>query len=384
MVIDRVEEHSIDRCPECGEAVVRCRGKGRTRSRVIEDIPEETRVEAVEHRIHRAYCPKCKKTVEAKVDAALPGSQVGHRAVALASWFRFGLGIPLNKIAEILNSHLSFQVSNGSVVRWGHRMAEIFDGWYQQIGESVKESGVVNADETGWRVLGKTHWLWCFCSDNSTYYQIDRSRGSPALTKFFTEAIAGTLVTDFWGAYNRVECGGRQKCLPHLFRELDSTSERDLSEVWQEFHKKLRRLLKDGLRLPGRERGLDGETYLLRRYRLDERLSELLESWKETSNRNVLRILKRLRRHREEIFTFLDPENGDVPSDNNRAEREIRPAVIMRKNSNGNQSERGATTQAVLMTLFRTLRRRGYDPLTQIVNALRHYTTAGNLPPLPP
>ena len=270
------------------------------------------------------------------------------------------------------------------MVRWGHRLAEIFGGWYRQIGESVKESGVVNADETGWRVLGKTHWLWCFCSDNATYYQIDQSRGSPALTKFFTEAIAGTLVTDFWGAYNRVQCGGRQKCLPHLFRELDSTSERDLSEVWRGFHKKLRRLLKDGLRLAKRERELDGETYLLRRYRLDERLTELLESWKETSNRNVLRILKRLRRHREEIFTFLDPENGDVPSDNNRAEREIRPAVIMRKNSNGNQSERGAATQAVLMTVFRTLRRRSHDPLAEIVKALRHYSGTGNLPPLPP
>ena len=111
-VIDRVEEHFVDLCPECGDVVVPCRGKGRTRSRVIEDIPEETRVEAVEHLIHRAYCPKCKKTVEPKVGAALPGSQVGHRAVTLASWFRFGLGIPLNKIAEILNSHLSFQVSN--------------------------------------------------------------------------------------------------------------------------------------------------------------------------------------------------------------------------------------------------------------------------------
>ena len=154
--------------------------------------------------------------------------------------------------------------------------------------------------------------------------------------------------------------------------------------MWQEFRKKLRHLLKDGLRLAARERELNGETYLRQRYCLDERLSELLESWKEASNANVLRICKRLRRHREEIFTFLDPENGDVPPDNNRAEREIRPAVIMRKNSNGNQSQRGAATQAVLMTVFRTLRRRGRDPLAEIVQALRHYTSAGDLPPLPP
>lgn len=33
---------------------------------------------------------------------------------------------------------------------------------------------------------------------------IDRSRGSPALQKFFTRAPEGTLITDFWSAYDAV------------------------------------------------------------------------------------------------------------------------------------------------------------------------------------
>ena len=41
--------------------------------------------------------------------------------------------------------------------------------------------------------------------------------------------------------------------------------------------------------------------------------------------------------------------------DNNHAERTIRPAVIIRKNSYGNRSQRGADCQAVLMSIFRTL-----------------------------
>ena len=52
---------------------------------------------------------------------------------------------------------------------------------------------------------------------------IDRSRGSPALMKFFIEEFAGTLVTDFWGAYNAVVCALRQTCLVHLLRELEHT-----------------------------------------------------------------------------------------------------------------------------------------------------------------
>jgi hypothetical protein len=61
----------------------------------------------------------------------------------------------------------------------------------------------------------------------------------------------------------------------------------------------------------------------------------------------------------------------------------IRPAVILRKNSQSNRSDRGAVTQAVLMSVYRTLRLRGHDPLRTISDALRTYLQTGQLPPLP-
>ncbi|HQL54655.1 MAG TPA: transposase, partial [Phycisphaerae bacterium] len=68
--------------------------------------------------------------------------------------------------------------------------------------------------------------------------------------------------------------------------------------------------------------------------------------------------------------------------ENNHAERMIRPAVILRKNSQSNRSDRGAGTQAVLMSIYRTLRLRGQDPLRTIADALRTYLQTGHLPPL--
>ena len=70
--------------------------------------------------------------------------------------------------------------------------------------------------------------------------------------------------------------------------------------------------------------------------------------------------------------------------DNNHAERAIGPAVIIRKNSYGNRSERGADTQAVLMSIFRTLKQRGHDPIRTITDAIATYLKIGQLPPLPP
>ncbi len=50
-----------------------------------------------------------------------------------------------------------------------------------------------------------------------------------------------------------------------------------------------------------------------------------------------------------------------VPADNNRAERELRPLVIARKISFGSQSEAGARTREVLMSVLHTLRKRRGD-----------------------
>ncbi len=64
------------------------------------------------------------------------------------------------------------------------------------------------------------------------------------------------------------------------------------------------------------------------------------------------RLIKRLRRHASELFTVLD--HPEVPFDNNHGERQIRPAVIARKNSYANGSEDGAETQAILTSVIRS------------------------------
>ncbi len=64
------------------------------------------------------------------------------------------------------------------------------------------------------------------------------------------------------------------------------------------------------------------------------------------------------------------------------AEREIRPAVVMRKVILQNRSNKGAHTQEVLMTVFRTLKLRGHDPIKTVVSALTDYLITGKLTPL--
>jgi hypothetical protein len=62
-----------------------------------------------------------------------------------------------------------------------------------------------------------------------------------------------------------------------------------------------------------------------------------------------------------ELFTFV--EHPEVPSQNNAAERAVRPRVIARKISGGSRSPTGSKTMAVLASLFETWRLRGENAL---------------------
>jgi hypothetical protein len=374
--IDRHETHRLDSCPECGNPV----GKvTRKRKRVIEDV-KTVESETVEHEIAGYWCTTCKKTVEPVVEDAMPKATIGHRTVALTAWLHYGLGTTISQILDVYNYYLQFQVSAGGLVQMWYRIQEVLYAWYEQIEAEAKESSYLHGDESGWRVNGQTHWLWCFSNENLTYYMIERCRGSPVLFQFFGEEFKGCLISDFWRAYDMIRSGSRQYCLSHLLREIHDVDEKNGSEDWRGFSKKLRRLLGDALRLYARRKELSDEEFQSKNGRLDGRLETLIFNHGSTDP-DVNRIADRLTRSMEGLFTFLDKE-GIEPT-NNQAEREIRPAVIIRKNSLGNRSEKGANCQAVLMSIYRTLKRRNLNPIDTVVNALREYVKTGTLPPLP-
>ena len=150
------------------------------------------------------------------------------------------------------------------------------------------------------------------------------------------------------------------------------------SAEWKAFAKKLRRLLRDGMRLRKRPDFAPGK-FPSRVDRLNARLAQLAAE--EHLDGDTRRLTKRLRKYAEFLFTFLD--YADVAFENNFAERQIRPAVILRKNSQSNRSEQGAATQALLMSVYRTLKLRGLNPTKTIADALRTYLTTGQLPSLP-
>ena len=372
--IDQRVSHSLDVCPDCGGRVTTPRAK---RTRVVEDI-HETQAVTTEHTIASHYCPRCKRRVEPKVADAMPNASIGNRTVALTSWLHYGLGNTVSQVRQVLNSLFQLPVSDGGLTQMWARAAKALEPWYAQIADEARAGAVLHADETGWRVNGRTHWLWCFTHPTLTYYVIDPSRGGKVLLEFFGQHFAGTLISDFFSAYNCVEANRRQTCLVHLLRELKKVSQRNESDEWIVFAATLERLIADALRLGARQNRA-AKDYQSKRGRIAKRLDDLCEGIYEDPD--FARIAKRLRKYRSALLTFLD--EPDVPADNNRAEREIRPAVIARKNSYHNMSDRGARTQSILMSVYRTLKLRRHDPIETIAQALAAHSMGKPIPPLP-
>ena len=279
--IDRRETHKLPCCPDCGGPLKRT---GDTQTRYTEDIPE-IQPEVTEHTIHSDWCSQCKRRVEPKVPDALPNATLGNRVLVLSAWLHDALGNTLSQIVDVFNFHLQLKITPGGLVQMWYRLQAILYAWYEEIQQQALQSAVRapptgwSADETGWRVNGITHWLWCFTTPNLTYYMIDRSRGSPALLKFFTAEFSGTLVSDFWGADNGAVCALRQTCLVHLLRDLEQVDNyKRPGEDWPAFAKKLRRLVGDAIRLWHRQDELAAEQYQSRRDRLHKRLGELIDA----------------------------------------------------------------------------------------------------------
>ncbi len=109
--------------------------------------------------------------------------------------------------------------------------------------------------------------------------------------------------------------------------------------------------------------------------RLHERLRAIYE---ETyTDPDGQRISKRFRRHKDELFTFLEVEGVDWH--NNEAERAFRPMMVARKNSYGIRNIEGARERAVQMSVSDSARKRGEGYTDFARNYLSSRAAASNI-----
>lgn len=364
--IDREVRVVPKQCPHCGMDDLPPPHKWHQHIQI--DLPPPQRPVVTRYHVGWCWCCNCGAAVSS--GSKLSRSLYGPHLHAQVSYWKYSLGLTLPKIQALLQEQYDLEMSTGQLAELLKRSATCFDAMYEDIATSLLDQPSLYADETGWRMDGNNRWLWSFSTDEQSYYTIEASRGSKVVDRVLGEAYSGTLVSDFYGAYNKLD-SAKQRCWAHVLRKCAELCEKYPKDIEIQYYaSRLKRFYQWGVRL--QQLYENGDDITCQHKRLQTNTERFLfRRWKSA----VLKTLtKRLIKHRTELYTFIT--TGVEPT-NNRSEREIRPAVLMRKTSYGNRSEQGAKNQAVLMSVIRTCHKQSRDFVAFAADHLTNYWNLG-------
>jgi hypothetical protein len=271
------------------------------------------------------------------------------------------LGLTLGKIKKLLREQYSLELSTGQISEIIARTSSKFDEAYDDLKTQLLDESHLHVDETGWRLDGKNGWLWSFSNPGVSVYVIDPSRGQGVVEDVLGAVFGGVLSTDFYGAYHKIQCL-KQKCWAHILRDLHNLREkhpRNLEVTY--FASRLKCFFERGKELKTEK--ADGQDVRSKFKRLKTETENF--SFRKFRHPELKKLAKRLIKYRAEMYTFIDK---NLEPTNNNAEREIRPAVLLRKLSYGNRSPRGASSQAIMMSIIRTADKRGQNFVQMATN----------------
>lgn len=341
-------EHDVhpQHCTHCGSSDLEATGQ--YEDHIVADLPEP-KVEWHRYRRHIHRCRDCQRTCQGRGDLELPGAHIGPRARLLTCYARAHLGISLGKTQHLLHDFFGLDVSRAGLLGHLHWGGTLFAPVVDQLWELLRQSPVVQGDETGWRIDGQPAWAWCFRDPRLALFLIDRHRNRDVLVKAVGASFAGTLVSDFYVVYNGLDCP-KQRCLVHLLRELAKLREEVPWQSVRAFIQPLIELFQEAIQL-GKDRDrLGARAFAQRRQRLLDRFDDLMLT--QTRQPDCLRIWRRLYNHCDELFTFLsDPR---VPADNNGTERDIRSLAAARNDGGTHRDAVSAAAFARLKSVIAT------------------------------
>jgi transposase len=363
-------QHKVEQCLTCAYPLRHARLAGR---RQVMELPPPQPVEITEHQLFKSWCARCRKWHHASVDVSsqvVGQSRIGVRIASLIAYLRTSLRLPVRLIREYLHSVHQLLISTGEIVELLHRVAEApaVQRATKQVHERVRHSPIVHGDETVWREEGQNGYVWLFCTpQGERYYEYDRSRAGAVAKRILGTQFKGTLVTDFYAAYNEFP-GEHQRCWAHLLRDLHELKEEHKHNeevlMWAVELRKLYDTAQAFARGPAPPPTIQQRQFMCTQsVSATAELARKYANTKEHAGHPCHTLCKRLLLHLDGLFQFV--RQPGLSADNNLAERSVRPVVVMRKVSGGSQSERGSRTRMTLASLFGTWRAKGLNPFSE-------------------
>jgi transposase len=372
--VDSQVEVPLPCCPQCGGGVQELEPI----EQFIEEIPpiRPTVTRLVTYRGQCSQCGEVQSTHPLKTSDATGAAkvQLGPRAQALVSVLNKQHGLTMRTTCQVIDELVGLRLTPGGLAQLVQRVGRKAEAPYEALILDLRAAAAVFVDETSWYMGGPGYWLWVFTTTTETVYRVDSSRGRKVVTETLGSEFDGVLVSDCLASYENVPYR-THKCIAHHLkaiaeaRDRPDTPDPTYLDEWKLFFRTV-------IGIWRAQPEVDVQEFALRRSGLEKWLDRLLAA--ERTQPGDVAIRKRIEKRRGSILTCLY-EPAAEPT-NNRAERDLRPAVIARKLSCGNKTEAGKRSFEVLRSIASTCCKRGHDAISYIAGLLPMGAQAGPIP----
>lgn len=366
-----------DACDTCGESLEGHDADPSTHQ--VTDVEIRHIVRA--YHLHTLECTSCGGWTHADLPDEVPSRQFGPTISAVVTFLTGVAHLSKRNTQRTLDEVFGVEMSLGSVSNTEATVTEALSGPYERVRGWVSESPRVHLDETRWSEGRDDGWMWTISDGEVVAYRIAPSRGSDVARQLLEGEPAGEVVTDRHGAYNWIDTDKRHLCWPHLYRNfkgwglepgiVGSIGRLLTSYTWELFE--------------WLERIRDGPADTMPSRQKIEELRETFSFYLELGAKVVKDDRNRFAQLldvEEAMWSFLDADGW--PTNNNEAERSLRPVVIWRTLSFGTESDRGSRFVERILTAAETLKRQGRSAMNYIEGVWEHIAYREPMPALLP
>jgi transposase len=344
---DRVVDHRPDQCPCCRAAL------GWDLPSEVASVHDRIELPEVKPVIERqrrlaVCCPACGARVVAAMPASAKGTPFGPRLHAVATYLKTFQALSYERLQGTLADLFGLTISQGGLMNLLRRAQNRFQAGRAEAVSALHRAKVVACDETGVRIEGANAYHWVFRCRQAVVHHAAPTRAASVIREVLDGHRPKVWLSDRYSA-QQGHAAAQQTCLAHLAR--DVAYAREASE--DPLPLRLELWLRSAFALAGAITSFAASTLATKQRALERRLAGILAA--PTSCDLARALQRKFRRARDQLLTFV-AFPGAVEVTNNACERDLRPAVVQRKVTNGYRAMWAAQGEAAVRTIVDTAR----------------------------
>jgi len=390
--VDEIVAHRPLICADCQQPIApNTMGEVVVGRHQVAELPPVA-VVITEHQALACRCGRCGHVSRGTIPADVRASVCGPRLSAAIGLLGASMKGSKRAIAQVMREVLGCPIALGSVSAREAELSDALAGPHQTLAAAAAAKAAVKyVDETGWKLRGKSRWLFVSADREQVVFHIDKARTRGAFQTLLGGGGGsggarwrprGVFCTDRAGIYDMLSIRQRQLCWAHLQRDFVAAIERGgagaaaatrmlavASEMFELWH----RFKKQEVRRSDLEAGVEP---------LRQRLRDALAEGASCGQKKTAGLCRALLKREAALWRFA--RTPGLEPTNNLAERMLRPAVIWRKKSFGSSSLAGCRYVERMLSVTETLRLRGHPTLAYLASAIAAHRKDQPIPAIAP